>query len=357
MPPHQDDPIDNESLSEEAFLRRMPKVELHLHLEGTLEPTTLMALAKRNNVKIRFQSLEEIEKAYDFSDLQSFLDLYYEGMSVLIQEQDFYDLAMEYLVKMRDETTRHVEVFFDPQPHMERGVSFDTVVNGYHRALATAHDQFDISFHLIMCFVRHLPVEDAMKTLELSKQHKDKIYAVGLDSTEKGNHPSTYKELFEECRKMGYRCVAHAGEEGPPEYVHSALNDLKVERIDHGVRSMEDPKLVDRLVKDQIPLTVCPLSNVRLCVFKCMGDHCIRKMLEAGICVTVNSDDPAYFGGYLTSNYLALSEELGMTRQEHIQLTKNSVQASFLHENGKEKLFQEVNDFVDQYMPNETGAT
>jgi adenosine deaminase len=326
MPPHEDDlPKDDEDLTnEEDFLRRMPKVELHLHLEGTMEPELLMKLAKQNKIKLRFKTVEEIRQAYDFQDLQSFLDLYYEGMSVLIEEQDFFDLAMEYLKKMKEETTRHVEVFFDPQPHLQRGVAFETVVNGFHRALQTAADEFDISFHLIMCFVRHLPVEDAFRTLELSKKHKDKIYAVGLDSTEKGYHPSLYKELFAACREAGYRCVAHAGEEGPPEYVFSALDDLKVERIDHGVRCMEDPSLVARLVEEQIALTVCPLSNVKLCVIKCMGDHCIRKMLHAGICVTVNSDDPAYFGGYLTSNYLALSQDVGVTRPEHIQLAKTS---------------------------------
>lgn len=337
----------NASLDE--FIRQIPKVELHVHLEGTMEPDLLWTLAQKNQVELPYNSLDEIRASrQSFTSLDDFLQLYYQGMSVLHTEQDFYDLTYAYLQRSHvHDKVRHAEVFFDPQPHMiePRHLSFDTIISGIHQALQDGYRDFNMTTKLIMCFVRHLPVEHAMEVLELSLPHRDKIHAVGLDSTEKDNPPHNYKELFDKARSYGYKCVAHAGEEGPPSYVWGALEHLQVERIDHGVRSAEDAKLLQHLSESQMPLTVCPLSNICLCVFSEMRDHNLKHMLEQGVCVTINSDDPAYFGGYITDNFLAL-HELDLEHHHHIQLVKNSIQATFLEEDEKDKLHKELEDFL-----------
>ena len=294
------------------FIRGLPKVELHLHIEGTLEPDLMFTLAKRNRVTLPFGTVEEVRQAYDFSDLQSFLDIYYRGANVLQTEQDFYDLAWAYFSKAHSQNVRHAEIFFDPQTHTDRGIPFETVINGLHRAQEDAFSRLGISSYLIMCFLRHLSPEAGFKLLEEAQPFKKWIAAVGLDSSEQNRPPALFEKLFEKAREQGYLTVAHAGEEGPAEYVWEALELLKSRRIDHGVRSMDDPKLIEYLVKNQIPLTVCPLSNVKLRVFQKMGDHNLKKMLDQGICVTINSDDPAYFGGYMNENFIAAQEGVGL---------------------------------------------
>jgi adenosine deaminase len=333
------------------FIKGVPKVELHLHIEGTLEPSLLMALAERNNVPLEHNSVEEIHAAYKFNDLGDFLKLYYQGMEVLIQEQDFFDLTWTYLERVHtNDNVRHVELFFDPQPHLHRGVAFDVVVNGIHRACVQAKTQFDMSSKLLMCFVRHMPIDDAFRTLELACQHKDKISGVGLDSTEQGNHPEKYVELFDAARAHGFHTVAHAGEEGPADYVRGAVELLKVQRVDHGVRCYEDPEVVQLLKREKIPLTMCPISNICLCIFPKMADHNIKKLLDLGVCVTINSDDPAYFGGYITDNYQALADEptMKLTQADVIHFAQNGIDASFLDDAGKTKLTNELNDYVKQ---------
>jgi adenine deaminase len=282
-----------------SFIQGMPKAELHIHIEGSLEPEMMFELAERNGVSLRYASAEEARQAYDFGDLQSFLDLYYKGMQVLLHERDFYDLIWGYLQKISAQNVRHTEIFFDPQAHTDRGVPFETVILGIHRALVDAERQLGISSELIMCFLRHLSAEKAMETFHTALPFGDRIVAVGLDSSEVGHPPRDFKAVFDEAREHGFLTVAHAGEEGPPEYIWQALDDLKVFRIDHGVRCTEDPKLVERLREEQIPLTVCPLSNVKLRVFDSIQDHNLKRMLDLGLRVTVNSDDPAYFGGYV----------------------------------------------------------
>jgi adenosine deaminase len=331
----------------------MPKVELHLHLEGTLEPDLLLKLAKKNNIRIGFGTVQEVQNAYNFSSLADFLKLYYEGMNVLVDESDFFELAWAYLTKVHQENVVHVEVFFDPQPHMQRRVPFEAVVEGFSGALKKAELEYGMSSRLIMCFVRHLPVESMFETLEMSLPFKDLIAAVGLDSTELGNPPIKYKELFEKAREYGYDCVAHAGEEGPPDYVTGVLDHLKVKRIDHGVRSAEDPELMARLAREQTPLTVCPLSNCKLCVFKSMNEHSLMKMLDAGLCITINSDDPAYFGGYITDNFLAVAGEsaLGVQRKDVIRMVQNSIEATLLGPVEKERLKKNFDDFCNANPP------
>eukprot|EP00439_Symbiodinium_sp_Y106_P084463 s11_g25.t2 len=333
------------SSSMESFIKGVPKVELHLHLEGTLEPELLMKLAAKNKVDIKYSTVEEVRKAYKFTSLDSFLELYYQGMSVLVDESDFFELAWAYLVKVNSQNVRHVEVFFDPQPHMQRNVPFETFIQGFTKALKKAETDFGLTSKLIMCFVRHLPVEDMEKALEASLPYKHLIVGVGLDSTEKGNHPEKYKELFEEARGHGYECVAHAGEEGPPEYITAAMDLLKVKRVDHGVRCAEDPELVERLIKEKMPLTVCPLSNVLLCVFKTMKEHNLKKLLDQGVCITLNSDDPAYFTGYMTENFLAVAEALPISREDVIKLVQNSIDATLLDDAGKSRLSKELEEF------------
>jgi adenosine deaminase len=326
----------------ETLIRKMPKAELHLHIEGTLEPELMFELARRNGVKLRFSSVEAVRDAYNFHNLQSFLDIYYEGAQVLIYERDFYDLARAYLDRVVKENVRHVEIFFDPQTHTHRGVSFETIIKGLHRALYDAEQLYGITSRLILCFLRDLSAEDAMKTLEHALPYKQWIAAVGLDSAEVGNPPEKFQAVFARARSEGLLTVAHAGEEGPPAYIWQALDGLKVSRIDHGVRAIEDHELVARLRAERIPLTVCPLSNIKLCVFDRIEHHNIKQLLEAGLCVTVNSDDPAYFGGYVTVNYLAIQSGLKLSAADMLQLAKNSFEASFIPDAEKQRYYREL---------------
>lgn len=328
------------------FIEKLPKVELHLHIEGSLEPELMFALAKRNNIDIPFASVEEVKKAYNFSNLQDFLDIYYQGMSVLQTEQDFYDLTWAYIEKCKQDNVMHTEIFFDPQGHTERGVAFDTVINGISRALDDAKNKFDISSNIIMCFLRHLSEDDALKTLEQALPYKDKIIGVGLDSSEVGHPPSKFANVFAKAREAGLLLVAHAGEEGPPEYIYEALDLLKIDRIDHGNRSLEDAALTARLASEKMALTVCPLSNLKLCVVKDMKDHPLKKMLDLGLKATINSDDPSYFGGYMSDNFNAVTEALDLTKENLLQITENSIDASFLSDDAKEDLKAKVKAYA-----------
>ena len=312
------------------LLRRMPKAELHIHIEGSLEPELIFALAERNGVRIPYPSVEELRKAYAFTNLQSFLDIYYAGASVLLKEQDFYDMAWAYLRRAAADNVVHAEIFFDPQTHTARGVSMETVVNGLYRACGQAEHDLGVSASLILCFLRHLSEEEAFETLEQALPYRDKFIGVGLDSSEVGHPPEKFARVFARCRELGLHLVAHAGEEGPPAYVWTALDLLKVERIDHGVQSTKDPALMQRLAKDRIPLTVCPLSNLKLCVFPQLKDHNLGQLLDAGLVATVNSDDPAYFGGYMNDNFIQTFEATGLTAPQAYQLAKNSFDASFI---------------------------
>ena len=314
----------------EAFIRGIPKAELHLHIEGTLEPEMVFALACKHGVKLKYPSVEALRDAYDFRNLQSFLDIYYEGANVLRDEDDFHAMTAAYIARVHDQGVVHVEIFFDPQTHTDRGIAFETVLNGIRRGLDEAQTKFGISSRLIMCFLRHLSAESALETLQQALPHRDAICAVGLDSSEAGHPPSKFSEVFRRAREAGFLTVAHAGEEGPPEYIYQALDDLKVSRIDHGVRSDRDPALCRRLAAERMPLTVCPLSNVKLAVFKRMEDHNLKRLLDMGLCVTVNSDDPAYFGGYILENYLEAQRALGLARADIALLAGNSITASFL---------------------------
>ena len=315
-----------------ALLRQMPKAELHIHIEGSLEPELIFALAKRNAVQIPYASVDELRSAYAFTDLQSFLDIYYAGASVLITEQDFYDMARAYLLKAAQDNVIHTELFFDPQTHTARGVSMDTVINGLHRACVDAEAELGLSAALILCFLRHLSEKEAFETLEQALPLRDKFIGVGLDSGEVGNPPEKFARVFARCRELGFRLVAHAGEEGPPAYVWTALDVLKVERIDHGVQSSKDPLLMQRLAKDRIALTVCPLSNLKLCVFPDLASHNLRELLDAGLAATVNSDDPAYFGGYLNDNFTQTFAAGPLTAEHAYRLARNSFEASFIGE-------------------------
>lgn len=324
------------------FIKSVPKAELHLHIEGTLEPELLFQLAERNQIKLKYKSPEEIRNAYAFTNLQTFLDIYYEGVCVLKSEQDFFDLTWAYLEKVAGENVKHTEIFFDPQSHTDRGIAFEVVYQGIRCALDQARKKFGMTSELILCFLRHLDADAAMKTLEQALPFKKGIIAVGLDSSEKGRPPNLFTEVFSRARKEGFLTVAHAGEEGPPEYIWEALDLLKVKRIDHGIRSIEDPKLMQRLSTEKIPLTVCPLSNVKLCVFKNLKDHNLKKLLDAGVQVMINSDDPAYFGGYLLQNYQETQAALNLTLEEIKQLAKNSFMASFLDQDMKDKFCKKI---------------
>ena len=312
------------------LLRRMPKAELHIHIEGSLEPELIFALAERNQVKIPYASVEELRRAYAFTNLQSFLDIYYAGASVLIEEQDFFDMAWAYLLRAQADNVVHTEMFFDPQTHTARGVAMETVINGLHRACVQAKGELGVSASLILCFLRHLSEQEAFETLEQALPYRGKFIGVGLDSSEVGHPPEKFAKVFARCRELGFHLVAHAGEEGPPEYVWTALDLLKVERIDHGVQSPKDPELMKRLARDRIPLTVCPLSNLKLCVFPKLADHNLGALLDAGLVATVNSDDPAYFGGYMNDNFLQTFDATGLTGAQAYQLAKNSFEASFI---------------------------
>ena len=330
-----------------SFIQGLPKAELHLHIEGTFEPELMFKLAERNGITLPYESVEALHKAYDFSQLQDFLDIYYQGMNVLRTEQDFYDLTWAYLEKVSKEAVRHVEIFYDPQGHVDRGVSFETALNGIHSALLEGEKQFDISFGIIMCFLRHLDEEAAFDTLESAMVHKDKIIGVGLDSSEMGHPPSKFERVFAKARDEGFHIVAHAGEEGPPEYIVEALDLLKVERVDHGNTCLKDPELVKRLVKEQMPLTVCPLSNTKLCVVDDMKNHPLPEMLKQGLKAMINSDDPAYFGGYLNENYEAVSEILNNDKETLALLARNSFESAFISQEAKDGFVAEVNAYLD----------
>ena len=324
------------------FIREVPKTELHLHIEGTLEPELMFDLAKRNGIKIPYSNVNEVKSAYNFSNLETFLNIYYEGSKVLINEKDFFDLTWSYAVKCREDNIVHTEIFFDPQAHLSRGIKFETVINGINKALLKANKEFGLTYKIIMCFLRHLDEKSAFKVLDQAIEHKDKIIAVGLDSSEKGNPPSKFKNVFKKAIKEGFLTVAHAGEEGPPEYIWEAINLLEVKRIDHGVQCLKDEKLTKELIKKQIPLTVCPLSNIKLCVFKDLKKHNLKKMLNEGLMVMVNSDDPAYFGGYLNDNLVESQAALNLSKNELKTLIINSFKSSFLSEEKKMQWIKKI---------------
>ncbi len=330
----------------ETFIRALPKAELHLHIEGTLEPEMVFELARKHRAPLRFASIAALREAYRFSDLQSFLDVYYAGAGVLRDESDFHALTWAYLVKAHEQGVVHVEIFFDPQTHTARGVPFEVVIGGIRRALDAGQRAFGITHRLILCFLRHLSEEAALQTLEQALPYAAAITAVGLDSSESGNPPSKFASVFARARREGFLTVAHAGEEGPPEYVRQALDLLKVSRIDHGVRSDQDPELLERLVRESVPLTVCPLSNVMLRVFDRLEEHNLKRLLDLGLRVTVNSDDPAYFGGYIEENYLAVHRALGLSREDITQLARNSIEASFLSAADKSRWSRRIDELV-----------
>ena len=332
------------------LLRRMPKAELHIHIEGSLEPELIFALAKRNGVQLPYASVEELRSAYAFSNLQSFLDIYYAGASVLLREQDFYDMARAYFVKAAADNVVHAELFFDPQTHTARGVSMQTVINGLHRACVDAQAELGISAALILCFLRHLSEEEAFETLEQALPFRDQFIGIGLDSGEIGNPPEKFARVFARCRALGFHLVAHAGEEGPPAYVWTALDLLKVERIDHGVRSSQDAALMQRLAKDRIALTVCPLSNLKLCVFPDLASHNLRQLLDAGLVATVNSDDPAYFGGYMNDNFTQTFAAVGLTAQHAYTLACNSFEASFVDAAARQSHIDRLNETFEKFQ-------
>ena len=325
------------------FIKKVPKAELHLHIEGTLEPEHMFELAKRNNVSIPYNNVEEVKSAYNFKNLDSFLNIYYQGSKVLIHEKDFFDLTWAYILKCKEDNIVHTEIFFDPQTHLDRGISFDIVINGISKALDKANLEFGLTSKIIMCFLRHLDEESGFKVLDQALKYKNKIVGVGLDSSELGNPPKKFEKLFQKARDEGFLTVAHAGEEGPPEYIWDSINLLKVKRIDHGVQSLKDEKLVDLLIKEQIPLTVCPLSNIKLCVFDKIENHNLKKMLNKGLRVMVNSDDPAYFGGYLNKNLTETQLALDLSLEEIKTLIINSFKSSFLKDDKKKERIDKIN--------------
>jgi adenosine deaminase len=329
-----------------SFIEGLPKAELHVHIEGTFEPELMFEIADRNGIKLPYASVEILRKAYDFSELQDFLDIYYQGMNVLQTEQDYFDLTWAYLNKVNIENVRHVEIFFDPQGHTSRGIAFSTVIKGIHRALEQARDEFDLSSEVIMCFLRHLDEADAARTLEMAAPFKHLIAGVGLDSSERGNPPEKFERVFAQARKQGYHIVAHAGEEGPVEYIEQALDLLKVERIDHGNTAMTDSSLVNRLVEEQIPLTVCPLSNLKLCVVENLREHPLGDMLDRGLRATVNSDDPAYFGGYINENFMAVEEALSLGKERLAKLARNSFESAFIGYSRRKVLLDELDSYL-----------
>ena len=324
------------------FIKKSPKAELHLHIEGTLEPELMFFLAKRNNVEIPFKNIDDVKEAYNFSNLDSFLKIYYEGAKVLVEEQDFFDLTWAYILKCKENNIVHTEIFFDPQTHTDRGIDFDKVINGIFNAFKKGEKEFGLSFKIIMCFLRHLNEEECFKTLDNALRHKDKIFGVGLDSSEKGNPPKKFEKLFKKALENEFITVAHAGEEGPPEYIWEALNLLNVHRIDHGVQCLKDEKLVEILSKSQIPLTVCPLSNIKLRVFNSLKEHNLKKMLEKKLMVMVNSDDPAYFGGYLNKNFIEIQEALNLSYEQVKTLLINSFKSSFLKDKKKKEWISKI---------------
>lgn len=328
------------------FIQGLPKVELHCHIEGTLEPELMFELAQRNGIALPYSDVTELRQSYAFNRLQDFLDIYYQGMNVLQTEQDFFDLTWAYLNRIHSQNVRHTEIFFDPQAHLCRGLSFDVVINGINRALGKAGQDYGISSRVIMCFLRHLDQTDAFNTLELARPYREKIIGVGLDSSERDNPPEKFEQVFAEARKQGYRCVAHAGEEGAPEYIYGALDRLQVERIDHGNSCLQEPVLVERLIAEKMPLTMCPLSNTRLYVVPDMSEHPLKRMLDKGMCVTVNSDDPAYFGGYMNENFVAVADALNLSRNDLMQLSSNAIEAAFIQPARKHELKSQLASYV-----------
>ena len=328
------------------WLCNMPKAELHLHIDGSLQAQRMLQLAQKNSISLPYSTVEDVEAAYDFNNLQSFLDLYYMGASVLIDEDDFYHLMMDYLLKCKEQNVLHTEIMVEPQTYAPNGVSFATMMNGFNKAIDQAQASWGQSVLLILSFLRHLSEDECLQTLKQAEAFREQFAAIGLASSELGNPPQKFRELYAQARKQGYKAVAHAGEEGPPQFVWDSLNLLEVQRIDHAVRSIEDAELVNRLGETRVPLTDCPLSNVRLCVFDKMTDHNILQLLDNGICATVNSDDPAYFGGYVNENFLALESELGMTKEQAAQLARNSFDASFLPQQRSSELTQKLDDYL-----------
>ncbi len=345
---YQVKPVAADRLPE--LLGRMPKAELHIHIEGSLEPELIFALAQRNGVVLPYASVDALRSAYAFTNLQSFLDIYYAGASVLLKEQDFYDMARAYLLKAAHDNVAHAELFFDPQTHTARGVGMDVVISGLHRACIDAKVELGISASLILCFLRHLSEEDAFAILEEALPFQDKFIGIGLDSGEVGNPPEKFARVFARCRELGFHLVAHAGEEGPPAYVWTALDVLKVERIDHGVQSSKDAALMRRLARDRIPLTVCPLSNLKLCVFPDLTSHNLRQLLDAGLVATVNSDDPAYFGGYLNENFRQTFAATGLDAAQAYTLARNSFEASFIEDAAKRCHIDRLNETFETFQ-------
>ena len=338
-----------------TLIKALPKAELHLHIEGSLEPEQMFEMALRNNVSLPYASVADIREAYAFNNLQEFLDLYYAGMSVLRTKQDFYDLTYAYLARVHEDNCRHVEIFFDPQGHTERGIAFSDVIEGILDGLAQGEADFDISSHLILSFLRHLSEEDAFVTLEQAEPYYDRILGVGLDSSELGHPPSKFARVFAKANSLGLKLFAHAGEEGPPEYVYEALDVLKVDRIDHGNRSLEDDNLTQRLIQEKMTLTVCPLSNLKLCVVDDLKSHPLKKMLGLGLAATINSDDPSYFGGYLNDNYIRTADALGLSKGDIVQLVKNSFDGAYLSHDRKAALLGELLNTMNAFEANEPG--
>ncbi|USP03874.1 adenosine deaminase [Vibrio sp. LQ2] len=331
------------------FIQQLPKVELHLHIEGSLEPELMFDLAQCNQIAIPFSSPDEVRAAYQFSNLQSFLDIYYQGANVLIHEQDFFDLTWAYLLRCQQDNVMHTEIFFDPQTHTARGIAFETVINGITQALEKGQQELGISSQLIMCFLRHLSEADAMLTLQQALPYKDKIVGVGLDSSEQGHPPEKFQQVFRQAREAGFIAVAHAGEEGPALNIRNAIDLLGVQRVDHGVRCVEDAALVQELKQTRMPLTVCPLSNLKLKVFTEMEQHNIVDLLRQGLCVTINSDDPAYFGGYMTDNFMAVADAHPMSHQELAQFTLNAIEASFISDAEKAHMNAKVHEVLARF--------
>jgi len=324
------------------LIKKLPKAELHLHIEGALEPELMFKLAKRNNIKIPFENINDVKSAYNFSNLESFLNIFYQGSNVLIKEQDFFDLTWAYTLKCKEDNVVHTEIFFDPQTHINRGIHFEVVINGIYKALVKANKEFGLTSKIIMCFLRHLDEKSAFEILDQALIHKDKIIGVGLDSSELDHPPRKFERVFKKAIENDFLTVAHAGEEGPPEYIWEALNLLKVKRIDHGVQCLQDKKLVQKLLDDQIPLTVCPLSNIKLCVFKKLKDHNLKKLLNNGLMVMVNSDDPAYFGGYINKNLIECQAALNLSKEDIKKLIINSFKSSFLIESKKKEWIEKI---------------
>ncbi|MDD1795008.1 adenosine deaminase [Enterovibrio sp. ZSDZ42] len=329
----------------EDFIRHLPKVELHLHIEGSLEPELMFELAERNNITLPYANVEEAREAYHFHNLQSFLDIYYQGANVLLTERDFFDLTWAYLMRCKADNVMHTEIFFDPQTHTGRGIAFDTAINGIYHALRQGEKELGITSQLIMCFLRHLSEEAAFETLEQAKPHLHRLVGVGLDSSELGHPPEKFARVFAEARALGLTTVAHAGEEGPASNIYDAIELLHVSRVDHGVQCTQDPALVELLAQTRMPLTVCPLSNIKLRVFDRMEDHNILSLLDKGLCVTVNSDDPAFFGGYMNDNFLALNRALSPSKEQLTQLTRNAIEAAFVDKDTRQSLHQKLDDF------------